>query len=63
MGFLNRRSFVQLTSATWIANSLRSAGAQPEQDVSVRSVHALRLGAVAWVGAGQSADLILPTDC
>ena len=56
MGFLNRRSFVQLTSATWIANSLRSAGAQPEQDVSVRSVHALRLGAVAWVGAGQSAD-------
>jgi L-ribulose-5-phosphate 3-epimerase len=56
MGVLNRRSFVQLASATCLASTVHSSEAQPLQSVSLPPAHAPRLGTVAKVKPGGTAD-------
>jgi sugar phosphate isomerase/epimerase len=56
MSFLNRRSFVHLAGATCLANTLHSSGAEAGPSPSHLPAHAPRLGVVAKVGAGGTAE-------
>jgi sugar phosphate isomerase/epimerase len=56
MGVLNRRSFVQLASATCLASTVHSSEAQPRQSAALPPAHLPRLGTVAKVKPGGTAD-------
>jgi L-ribulose-5-phosphate 3-epimerase len=56
MGVLNRRSFVQLASATCLASTVHSTEAHPRPSVPLPPAHAPRLGTVAKVKPGGTAD-------
>jgi L-ribulose-5-phosphate 3-epimerase len=56
MGVLNRRTFVQLASATCLVTTIRSSEAQQRQSASLPPANAPRLGTVAKVKPGGTAD-------
>jgi L-ribulose-5-phosphate 3-epimerase len=56
MTVLNRRTFVHLAGATCVASALHSAGGEAGQNPSHLPTHAPRLGVVAKVGSGGTAE-------
>jgi L-ribulose-5-phosphate 3-epimerase len=56
MGVLNRRNFIQLAGVTCLATTIRDSEAQLRQKDSLPPAHAPRLGTVAQVRPGGTAD-------